>query len=511
MLTGDFTKKELDALDSVQFSFVNNTNAPLSEDLFNTDTLVNSATEGDILPPTSITNDYFNASSGVGTSRYIEIASNGNIYQSFLLDSSVLVFDSEYNLITQISLGFGQPNTMAINTLNNTLYVTNFNGTNCWVIDLNTNTIIANIVGFANSLRAIEYCPTTNEMWISTVNFSVPIQIVDCATNTIVFNVIAPPSQPQDFSYDASTDSMFATLTSVGANDVGQFNCQTKLIIQILSLPNPADLPISCTLCGDFLYVGCANNPDIFVFHTIRYLLVATIPLNFANGSIYGSVCAVQLNKLYFSDGTNTILYEVDATSNLITNTFLLPVSIAITGTFYSSVTNSVWVADGNRTLELRGANTPFYITGSTDYNCFVRNIETEPIRLLGMWVISKNQIQLSNPLNIKKRSADGNSNVMPDFPINQVSTYQEQGNRAFIKFGRKLIFDGRTFFSNYTINANQEVTFILLYDEFNRANFSMKEGWFKKPLFYGVTGDRDYVDVTHNEVRHKYDENYDG
>ena len=509
MLTGDFTKKELDALDSVQFSFVNNTNAPLSEDLFNTDTLVNSATEGDILPPTSITNDYLN--NPLGSSRSIEIASNGNIYQSFSTLQTVQVFDSEHNLITEISTVFGSPNAMAINTLNNTLYVTNFSGTNCWVIDLNTNTIIANIVGFSNSLRAIEYCPTTNEMWISTVNFGVPIQIVDCATNTIVFNPITPASQPQDFSYEASTDSMFATLTSSGADDVAKFDCQTRVITTLLSLPSPTDNPISCTLCGDFLYVGCFTNRDIFVFNTTTNLIVATIPLNFINGSIYGSVCAVQLNKLYFSDGTNTILYEVDATSNLITNTFLLPNVSIITGTFYSTLTNSVWVANGGRTLELRGANTPFYITGSSDYNCFVRNIETEPIRLLGMWVISKNQIQLSNPLNIKKRSADGNSNVMPDFPINQVSTYQEQGNRAFIKFGRKLIFDGRTFFSNYTINANQEVTFILLYDEFNRANFSMKEGWFKKPLFYGVTGDRDYVDVTHNEVRHKYDENYDG
>ena len=142
MLTGDFTKKELDALDSVQFSFVNNTNAPLSEDLFNTDTLVNSATEGDILPPTSITNDYLN--NPLGSSRSIEIASNGNIYQSFSTLQTVQVFDSEHNLITEISTVFGSPNAMAINTLNNTLYVTNFSGTNCWVIDLNTNTIIAN-------------------------------------------------------------------------------------------------------------------------------------------------------------------------------------------------------------------------------------------------------------------------------------------------------------------------------------------------------------------------------
>ena len=87
------------------------------------------------------------------------------------------------------------------------------------------------------------------------------------------------------------------------------------------------------------------------------------------------------------------------------------------------------------------------------------------------MDIISTTQDQLSNAITISKRDADGHSNAKPKFPILDVSAWQEQGNRSSIPMGG-IILDGRTFFSQYKINAGETVVFELCYEQLNRFCF---------------------------------------
>jgi len=311
----------------------------------------------------------------------------------------------------------------------------------------------------------LTYVPANNSIYVST-QLGFTLERIDCNSNLIVASILLG-TVPDGTCFASSNNYLYVT-SNTGCC-VQYVDITTDTVLGAITLP-VGYMPFDCTFDINLnnVYVGGLGSVDIQIIDASTNTLKTPIS------------APSQGNYMTYDNFAERIIYT-------------------------SVFANSVYVF----TTKGISAN-PLYVTGSSDYNCFIRNLETEPIILVGMYVISENQIQLANPLNIKKRSADGNSKVMPDFPLLQVSSFQEQGNRAFIKFGSKVVFDGRTFFSDYNIDANEEVTFILLYDQFNRGNFSLKEGWLKKPLFYGVTGDREYMDVTHNEVRHKYDDEYD-
>ena len=124
---------------------------------------------------------------------------------------------------------------------------------------------------------------------------------------------------------------------------------------------------------------------------------------------------------------------------------------------------------------------TPFFIGGSTNYNTFVNSLNFEPIFIDEIRILTQNQTQLYNQVQFTKIDSNGNQIFFPEFPINEVSAYQQQGNIASLKLNG-LVFDGRTYINQYVINPNQVVSFEIYYKQLDLTSASPSFPIFFKP-----------------------------
>ena len=95
--------------------------------------------------------------------------------------------------------------------------------------------------------------------------------------------------------------------------------------------------------------------------------------------------------------------------------------------------------------------------------------------------LLVENQNQLYNQVQLTKIDSNGNQIFLPDFPINQVSTFQEQGKIAEITL-KDIIFDGRTYVNQYQINANENISIEIYYKQIDLTTASASFPIFFKP-----------------------------
>ena len=123
----------------------------------------------------------------------------------------------------------------------------------------------------------------------------------------------------------------------------------------------------------------------------------------------------------------------------------------------------------GNNSNVLYGfnsTNTPqntYYVEGSVDYNFFIQNLYYEPIKVnyIRMSLINssvKAQQSFYNNMQLVEVSATGQSATYSKLPISQLDINSDQ-NIILMPFN-DLIMDGRTYISNYILNAYSFVTF---------------------------------------------------
>jgi hypothetical protein len=101
-------------------------------------------------------------------------------------------------------------------------------------------------------------------------------------------------------------------------------------------------------------------------------------------------------------------------------------------------------------------------------YDILVQDLEYSPIKARKILFASTSQPQLSNPVLVQSRYAEGNESEYTEFPILAVDTQQRQGNRVEVVFD-DLTLDAFTSFSNYQINAGDTVTILLYYRQLKR------------------------------------------
>lgn len=454
---------------TVQFNLVNNTSDPIVVDLFDLSlTSVPTVDSSSAVPP-----------SGAGT-----VAIGFDILWSALLNPNmptryyegrvqfasgvIRVFDTAGG-IANISLGAGVvPSSLAFIPSQNKLYVGDYNNNQVIVIDAISNTVITTIGGLANNTRSILYVPSTNEIWVTTVNFAQSVQIIDPVTDTLIFTSAYPNCQPQDSIYDPATDKVL--IPCLSSNTIWYINPTTRVLEN--QVPTPQAQPLSIGLVNNKAYVGYINGTSVSILDISSRI--------FTNNISYGGVASIyRQNHLYVPQWDRVYSYlsdgrviAISAETETIKET--LPATIGNFSFVFFYPNNFLYGFNLSRKYFWAGTfvQTPFYIGGATDYNFFVQNLEYEPMDIKCIGVYTTTQEQLYNPLAIKQKDSDGSSSTKSDFPILDVSQWQEQGNRAKIDT-KGLIFDGRTFFSDYRINAGETVVFEICYTQFNRFCFA--------------------------------------
>jgi hypothetical protein len=165
-------------------------------------------------------------------------------------------------------------------------------------------------------------------------------------------------------------------------------------------------------------------------------------------------------------------------------NTIVNP-SVTI-GISFDDLSNSVYfVSQGTNNIQQVTTTgitaTPYYISGSANYNYFVNNLNNEPVEIQMIRLFVQNHEQLYNQVQLTNIDSIGNQIFLPDFPINQVDTMQEQGNIAEISL-KDIVFDGRTYINQYQLNGNETISFEIYYTQLNLTSASATFPIFFKP-----------------------------
>jgi YVTN family beta-propeller protein len=229
------------------------------------------------------------------------------------------------------------------------------------------------------------------------------------------------------------------------------------------------------------LYVASVSTDNVYVIDCFSNTIIATINL------------AGIIPVLLSFDSNQNRMYATSSTTNVAvidcsTNTLITSIANPNTseGIIFSAFNNSVYFAssgtnDISQVTTTGVTTTPYYISGSVNYNLFLNNLNNEPVSIQMFRLFVNNQNQLFNQLQLTKIDSNGNQIFLPNFPINEVSAYQQQGNIGEIPV-EDVIFDGRTYINQYQINANENISFEIYYKQVDLTSASPSFPIFFKP-----------------------------
>ena len=307
------------------------------------------------------------------------------------------------------------------------MYVANTPSLNIQEIDCATNLVVATIPLAFNG-GYLEFIESTNEIYSGSTAPNVVLQRIDCATNTDLGN-IAISGLATSITYCSINNTVY--VASVGTETLDRIDVATFTLLSTR-------------------FTGVASNP-------------------------FGGTYDTTLNLFYLSYNSISGIEAINPLTDTVINTFNTGGGGGFLYPNFNSFDNLLVVGTlgGLRRYAPQGVSaTPYYVGGAVDYNFFTQNLESDPIKIDCFQVISSNQSQLNNNLALKERDADGHEKSNPNFPILDVSIWQQQGDRAELPL-KGVILDGRTFFSQYVLNANQTVIFKICFNQLNRFCFS--------------------------------------
>lgn len=454
----------------VQFNVVNTTSNPIYLDLFNTadlSTIPSFPTY--IYPPNSVSNTITTPISAT----WSVLNSIGYLYVS---DGTSLVYVYDVNnnnvLITTISVGLNNASFLLYNPSNNLIYASDNINSVLLVIDCSTNTYISQIsVPFPSSMVLNTQ---DNTIYITS---NTGLHVVDCATFSLTTTILL---NCNDLTYNSTQNLVYTTISS--SNDVTIVDCSLNAIIGTITLLNPYLLTYNVN--NNYLYVANNAQTEIAIIDCSTNTLLNSITTNPLSGLLSFPVLDIYENNIYWGTTLGRCI-QFDTVNNVIINDFYIGASAVGNGTYDNSnnflffpmpFLNSVY-----QITTLGITTTSYYISGSSNYNAFVNNLNNEPIQIQMIRLFVQNQEQLYNQLQLTKIDSSGNQIFLPDFPINQVDIMQQQGNIGEISLNN-VVFDGRTYINQYQLNANESISFEIYYTQLDLTSVTPTLPIFFKP-----------------------------
>jgi hypothetical protein len=461
----------------VQFNVTNTTSNPIFLDLFNTSDLAvitNSPTY--IYPPNTIFNSF---GTPIGLDSFVDLANNtitGDVYASFG-SNNIQKYDSNGVLILTLNiLGSISITRINYNSNNNNLYAIDTANGDIYVVNCNTFTLITTITASFTGVFISSFDSVNNSIYYT--NNTISILSVNCNTNTSI-TIGSPYIFNLNFVEYNSINNQLYIGTSVNSCVIYDISTST-FSSPILFFPT-LTRTLNYNYLNNFMYVGSFSTSDVYVIDCNTNTIISTINI----GGVIPFLFAFDynLNNFYISSFTNNVAL-INCNLNNLVNTITNP-SPSI-GIVYSDINNSTYfVSQGTNDIQqvttIGITTTSYYISGSSNYNAFLNNLNSEPIEIQMIRLFVQNQEQLYNQLQLTKIDSNGNQIFIPNFPINQVSAYQQQGNIGEITL-KDVVFDGRTYINQYQLNAYETISFEIYYKQLDLTTATATYPIFFKP-----------------------------
>ena len=400
------------------------------------------------------------------------------------------------------------PEGIAFNPISNTMYVCNNATNDISVIDCNTNSVIFTIL-IASAPQAISYCSANNTMYIGTNIGSVIV--IDCDANTVIATIL---NGGVGLAYNPINNSMYGCSSIFGYISV--INCNTNTFTTIAVVLNPINISynslsntmyytstlavviIDCntnTIIGSPIIIGSyfitynslnnsmyiSNTPllSISVIDCNTNTVILTIP---TTGAIVALTYLPLTNNIYFCNFTVNSIDVIDCNTNTVINTIPIggfPFDIA-----YNFLSNTVYNTNvGGSTVSVISPLIPqvSYIGGSFDYNAFIQDVINNPVGVDRMVIVSQNNGNFNQVLNVVYKDANGIETQNPFIPSLSVGISQFQSGIGKVDFpNSELVLGVNQYLSNFLVKANSEVKVLLIYKQLEKSKLlSDKKGMF--------------------------------
>ena len=458
----------------VQFSVTNTTPNPIFLDLFNTSDLsVIPNSVNYIYPPNTVTGDF----GIIAPIDWTAIATNGYLY-AYDGSVTILIFDTNNNnvLIGSINL-FGiifSAGWLTYNPVNNKLYINDNLSNNIVVINCTTNTYLSTI-SIPSYVGMSVINTINNKLYISNSNPLIGTYIIDCTTDTLQTNI--PSNSGGYLAYNSTNNILYSADTLTNTIDV--IDCVTNTIVTTISVLNP--FSILYVALNNSLYVD-SNNSQIIVIDCVTNTILNTITIPILGGLGYPAYNSLQ-NQIYWGSGSGQAIV-ISCVQNLVIDSLFVGSSPLVV-CLYNPLQNSVYFSTPllftiTQVTTTGITATPYYISGSANYNSFVNNLNSEPIEIQMVRILTQNLTQLNNQFQITKIDSNGNQIFFAEFPINKIDI--EQNNNIAELSLKDMVFDGRTYINQYQLNANQSMSFEIYYMQLDLTSATPTFPIFFKP-----------------------------
>jgi hypothetical protein len=453
----------------VQFNVTNTTANPILLNLFNTSDLsVIPNTPTYLNPPNSVTGNI-----GITAPMdYIVLANNGLIYASDGGTTILVINPTTNSVVAFIPLGADFTGWLTYNPINNTLYNMSTSTNSVICIDCNTNTIVSNIVVASPNQSAFN--SQQNTLYVST---STNVVVIDCNTNTIITTI---PVASIQIVYNNSSDNLIYTTTSA-SNDISIIDCASNTLIGVLTFNLPTTMFYVDTTST--LYFANNSGTELGILNCTTNTLISSTPTPVITGILGFASLDTNSDNLYFGTSLGYSII-VSTTSNTIINSVFIALSTIVTSVFLNTTNEIYFASPLLQTLTIlttAGVTaSPYYISGSTNYNAFVNNLNSEPVFIQMIRILAQNLTQLNNQVQYTKIDSNGNQIFFGEFPINKIDI-EQNNNIAELKLN-DLVFDGRTYINQYQLNAFEAVSVEIYYKQLDSTNPSATYPIFFKP-----------------------------
>ena len=455
----------------VQFNVTNTTSNPIFLNLFNSSDLsVIPNTPTYLFPPNSVEGNL----GIIAPIQWLVLANNGLIYADDGSTNLLIINPATNTIIGFIPLGIYVSNWLTYNSINNTIYIMDVVNNVIVIIDCLTNTI-SSVIPFTNPNQSA-FNSVQNTLYVTTLVGS--CVVIDCTTNTIITSI---PLTCNYIEYN-STNNLIYTSDSSSSN-ITIIDCFTNTISGTIPLISPV-YSLLYNVSNNTLLVSNNSGNDLSIIDCSTNLLIANIIVPPLIGTFTFGTIDTNTGNVYFGTaGGNSVI--ISTTTNTIINYFFVSLSPLATSVFVSSQ-NNIYIACPFAStityITTAGITaTPYYISGSANYNSFVNNLNNEPVFIQMVRLLVQNQNQLNNELQLTKIDSNGNQIFMPNFPINEVSAYQQQGNIGEITL-KDIVFDGRTYINQYQLNAYESMSFEIYYKQLDLTTATASFPIFFKP-----------------------------
>lgn len=466
---------------AVEFSLHNPTSSPYSIDLFNGYNFTPIPNETPLYD-TPIQLDATISTSVVANQQGAYCSANNCLYvgNDSGLFTRVDVVDCSTNTIiktfnaTEVTI---RPTQMVYNSFNNQIYISSSSSASVVRIDCSSNTVIGSpIVLSAFGNNSMAYNSTSNAVYVGVSN---GVDVINCGTNLVTTTISLPSSYDFTFvnnclCYNPSLDRIYAYVFDVSlGSKVFIIDCQSNNIIN--SILVSATISAATMLYnqnnnnlyladGDLnIYsINCSNNvlTNIFTFPASDYQ--NGLALNLFNNVVYG------YSILYGG------YYYIDCLDNSI-HGFTPPLVTSNVPSFgvYNTINNTMYLTNiiSNEVILLRNTAN-FYITGSNDYNQFVRELQNIPKRVRHIRLTVESYSQMAVPFYLLKRDANGNFCGVPRIPTEDLRPEDYQSFMCEMAFNPKeLILNNNEIISGYTVAPESTVKMVIYFDEIDMSD----------------------------------------